>query len=1100
MLGVPYTAATLLDDLAPRHPHERVPRAVEVARRMAGAKRRALLAELGGAEPYCRHLAVTMAAATGESGHLLTALRDPYPAVRRHALHAPGVPDEGLVALAEDGSWTDRLALYARLRRRRQAALADRLLPPVRERWGDAEAARLLSACSGGAVADALPGLGYAVPNWTSLAIHHLDAVVGYATAGLAPLDTEARVAWWGRTGALQRALALHQPAALLDLCERFLTGAVPWAVAVHLRRLLAVDPVRVARLLLADRQRRLTAGQLTRSVRDRLAALPDPDLGALLRAGGPAPGLVASVLRGLPPGRREAVFDGGYRDRDLSAEVLPDEILAVLPHARRHAEAGRMLALPAVATDPPTRLRITSFLPHADAFPLLDKATRSAEAEERALGYELLVRSAARTGDPATVTALLAGLDRVRNERDPVRSRLLVALAEVRPDLFEVATIGALDGLVRDALDARDCSYQTTAAVHRLVFRVLWQAAASDGTAPLLGWALDTVERISGWHRVAMTSELRNMLRRGQEHDVFDRIRDRLTESLRRNEAQPLLVFARSLGRRAWRMPELQKLVGKAARNPKVGGNAISLWLAPPAGRSEKAARLVLRDESTLTQSEVLLAVARHRTDLVDEYVLAGRPLRGRFSTGKARWVPTVDPAALARWTPGQVERYAALVHGAVLDKGLDRWRRAALARTVAGLPGTAPTAVAGLIGKKDVLIAEAALTGLARCDRPDLALPVLLDNMHGDRARVAVFAAGRCARDIAPSRLGAILRAALAEAPKVTVRKEAARLLSTLRVPGAVDALVAAWERDGQHRDVRVAVAAGLRGWLDDPRSWVVLEAAVDGERHVAESLLDAVPYQLAERDRERYAALVRRLTRHPEPEVARRAYAALAAWVPWAPGSGTELVAGVTDPVEGPTWRHAASAALTPAVWTALPDLLPELATTLVRQAGSDADAEPLRDLPARQRLTHLVGMLSGAGAAARRQHAPVRRMVEVLAASPTFVPAAAQLSAVLVWPGPGFAADLAAVADLLVDLPWAVPSLDAFPWEPAEVAPGVDVLAGRGDVAAGLLAVALTGVAGERAGWPEPWRERLRDLRRHPAAAVRQAALAVFTVGE
>src|SRR6266498_3840226 len=76
-------ADALLTDLAPRNPHERVRRAVAVARATTGEERRALLAELGRREPYCRHLAVTMAAATGESGHLLAALDDPYPAARR---------------------------------------------------------------------------------------------------------------------------------------------------------------------------------------------------------------------------------------------------------------------------------------------------------------------------------------------------------------------------------------------------------------------------------------------------------------------------------------------------------------------------------------------------------------------------------------------------------------------------------------------------------------------------------------------------------------------------------------------------------------------------------------------------------------------------------------------------------------------------------------------------------------------------------------------------------------------------------------------------------------------------------------------------------
>jgi hypothetical protein len=1114
MPGVP-TADALIADLADRNPPERVSRAIESARAMSDVDRRELLADLAGREAHYRCLAVTMAAATGESGQVLAASRDPYPAVRARALDAPGLADEavaGLLGAARDGgagdggaSLADRLALYRRLRRRRRHDLADRLLPVVRERWGDHEAARLLTACSGPAVADALPALGYAVASWTGLTTRHPEVVVAHAAAELATLDAAGRDDWWSRADRIESALAVHRPAALLDLYERFRTG--PSIRLAHLGRLLAVDAPRVARLLLADPERvtRLAGGRLTRSVRDRLAGLPDSDLGALLHASGPAPALVAAVLRARPPARREAVFDLAYAGRELTARLLPEDVLTVLPHARRHAEARRMLALPVVATDAAERLRITAFLPYPEAAAALDGASRSAEAEERGQAYESLVRCAARTGDPATVTALLAGLTRIRNERDPVRSRLLAALAGVRPELFEAAAVEALDRLIRDSLDARDCSWQTGQSVNRLVFGVLWASMAAGERQSLLRWALETVERITEWRRTPVTADLSRVLRRGQEHEVFARMRPRLIEGLRRKDPWPLLVFAGSLGKRAWQMPDLQDLLRRATKikDDMVVTTAVRLWLASPKGRAAKVARLVARDESTVALPEVL-SVAVRRTDLLRGHVLAGRRLRGRFGTGKAAWVPVVDRAALALWSPDEVGRYATLVLRAVHDEGLDRWRRARLARIEAGLPGRDPTAVSDLIAGEDVLFAEAALAGLADGDRPDLALPVLLDNVHGDRARVAVFAAARCARDVAPADLAGILHGALVEAPKVTVRKEVVRLLSVMRVPGAVEALTAAWHRDGQHRDVKVAIAVALRDWLDDPRSWTLLEAAAVEERHVAEALLDANPYRVREPDRERYGALVRGLTRHPDPEVAHRAYPALAAWTPWAPDSAAEIVTGVTDMAPGWAWRSAADCAVHPTAWAALPDLLPDLASALLVLAASDPDAEPQRDLPARQRLRCLVGGLLRARDAVRRQPAPVRRMIPVLAADPTFATEAARLAATLLRPGPGFDNDLAAVADLLADLPHAVTDMDRYcavsEWDPAEVGPGVDALTARGDFAGGLLALALVRVAAARAGWPEDWRRRLRGLRRHPDRAVRHAALRVFSALE
>jgi hypothetical protein len=161
--------------------------------------------------------------------------------------------------------------------------------------------------------------------------------------------------------------LARHAPGDLLGLCERWLAGPLPGGPLAHLNRVLAHDPGRLLRLVLADpqRPRQLARTWLSRGVVDRLAALPDADLGTLLRTSGPDPTLVARVLRRVPPSRREALFDAANADRDLSTELLPDELLAVLPHGRRHAEVRRMLALPGVRAEPTHTNRLSAYLPY---------------------------------------------------------------------------------------------------------------------------------------------------------------------------------------------------------------------------------------------------------------------------------------------------------------------------------------------------------------------------------------------------------------------------------------------------------------------------------------------------------------------------------------------------------------------------------------------------------------------------------------------------------------------------------------------------------------------------------------------------------------
>ncbi|OEV07761.1 hypothetical protein AN219_31795, partial [Streptomyces nanshensis] len=54
-----------------------------------------------------------------------------------------------------------------------------------------------------------------------------------------------------------------------------------------------------------------------------------------------------------------------------------------------------------------------------------------------------------------------------------------------------------------------------------------------------------------------------------------------------------------------------------------------------------------------------------------------------------------------------------------------------------------------------------------------------------------------------------------------------------------------------------------------------------------------------------------------------------------------------------------------------------------------------------------------------------------------------------------------------------------------------------LAADGGTAAGLLAVTLIAAVNPASGWPEPWRELLRSVRRHEASDVRAAALELAT---
>ncbi|MET9520648.1 hypothetical protein [Streptomyces sp. NPDC002994] len=69
--------------------------------------------------------------------------------------------------------------------------------------------------------------------------------------------------------------------------------------------------------------------------------------------------------------------------------------------------------------------------------------------------------------------------------------------------------------------------------------------------------------------------------------------------------------------------------------------------------------------------------------------------------------------------------------------------------------------------------------------------------------------------------------------------------------------------------------------------------------------------------------------------------------------------------------------------------------------------------------------------------------------------------------------------------------------ARPGDPDSLLAQAGLLCGDGSHAEGLLAVTVAEVGGRRTDWADPWRELLKQLRRHPVQDVRDAACAVVT---
>ncbi|APA96520.1 hypothetical protein NS506_02456 [Nocardia seriolae] len=886
--------------------------------------------------------------------------------------------------LLVDGHWMIVAKLYHRKlsRRARQGVyralaygnrerLADAMLPRVRDLYGDREAARMLAFCSAKVVTELLPELAYAATHRSGLGHRHIGVIVDYVSARAADAGKDEWRELWEWLTADVHAAAGHDPAQVLSLAAQAVTLIPISALKPVAGQLTRHDPDAMCELILhsSGRGRVLMGPAVWRALR----GLPDDRLERLYEAC--APHERHRFLRILPPARRTAIARPLLTRPGLGPGATDLVALDALPGRERVAIARELLARPGGADIPEIAELLTARLPWSEAKPILAEAIRRPEAEERARAYPGLVTAAVGTRDPEVVGELLDLLKRLRNEQDPVRRSALHAVTTI-PSLIEAGHLPALEQLAGDALQARDRSYQSVATIGTLT-RTLLLRGAQTGDSAFTDTALRLTTRLAELSAPLNLTGLHHNLPRGMEHRLFAALRRRLLDDAARDSWALTLELSDGLRRRAYALTELQDLVLKAvtAHDDSTVRWAVRLALAAPATRDSHLDGLLRRDRSLIALPEVQAIIATRRTDLLD--TVLGGATSGRFLSKKIRFVPGFY-TGFDRWTPRQVDRYAALLDTYARSSKASVAERTDAVRRLGLLPGTFDR-LRPYIRADDLTVAEAALTALGRSDEPERAIAVLAAHTGDDKARVAVSSISACAYAIPPDRLGTTL-APLLDSPKITAVKEGVRLLAVLHAPDAMTIIRARWDRPGTHRDIRRAAVFATRWLLDHEQAWqLVAEAAADPE--VAGAILDLPPRQLPVPQRERFAAFLRDLAAGSDHRVAGAAMDALTRWHRWSPAdTSAVLVDRFTDLSELGLWQTAMRAILSrvaaegdPSVLLAIVDRLPDTAL-------------PGRDLPARQRLSTLLKWLTTTvrnNDAARPVAAPV---IERLAADP------------------------------------------------------------------------------------------------------------------
>lgn len=1068
---------------------------------------------------YEAHLALTGAGAVRDAQAVKHALKHCKARVRGRAawMLAELITDSGYPVEAEIVSMShqERQLLLRSIVKHNRQDWAERLLQIVLERWGAKEAAILLPMCSEETVRTRLPKLGYALRNWRLLTTRYPDQAAAYLNKVLSEASDSGKSGVWYLMSTAVEKLSVFRPGMILEYALKYgPKELIHPVIKEQLGILIQTSPERVFELLTREESRAyLLNNGVPAGVLKKRRWFTSAHWTALVKLLAAAPYQVAKVLDTLAPSSRGALFEAAYPEQERKLRMFPMSLLDVLPHQLRDQEAARMLHLRDAREDRGIMLELTARRMIDAARETLELSVQASSADERAIAYARLIQSTAlsRSGMGET----LRFLTRVKNDQDPVRFTVMTELSSCPAPMFKGEHVDHLTILVDSVIEARDTSHGTRSATEKLAYSIL-REHAGESEHPLFQFALRAMRRMTmrDGQFMLYTRDWKGIPRAAIE-TLFDEIYAVGLEANKRESDYVVLRMADVFGEAIDHLPKLHQLLEELVKSKKAPAQAVRYWLAPYKTRDARVRELLDRDPTFISFYEVFAHLHRKRQEWLDPFI-SGKVLKGKHLTGKTIYlVPAYD--GFYRWLPRQQQALASLLERVVQDNKRSFHERASAMRSLAGMPDYHSDQLEKQLQDPEVHIVEAALHAFSLTEEPEEALPVLLNNVDGDRARVAMYSIPKCARRVSPELLSSMLSKLLdREKLKITVRKEAIRLLGAYKSSESMPLLIREYEKPNQHKDVIIAIGHAARQCLDDERSWAMMSVmASSSDRDIARSLLNQYPAELPVEARLRYLQWITEIAGHNDPIVSMEAFQAMTRW-----GSvSAEIIAdcaggALIDLEDAGRWQ----AALHAFVHVVQDGKVNDQVVYVIRQLAEakikeDWNAGSERDLPNRQRLLRLLERIVSLSAPVRNMLAPLyAAIIEALQPYDTLKFAVVPLHlAAIGWSQADLAVvRLNAVLEIMNAYPYVWDSVDqqvtrillaSKPyWEPEQLLGIVDKLKLRTDLASSYMELSLLKLAGETLFWNEDCRERLRAYRQHEHEAIRLRALDIFTISE
>lgn len=559
-----------------------------------------------------------------------------------------------------------------------------------------------------------------------------------------------------------------------------------------------------------------------------------------------------------LRPEQRLAVYTAchlGWRDDEGS---IPLNVVKHLPTTQRIQEGRRHLELPALQVNPQWRLQYASFLPWDEIHAATAQTLNTPDATLRIASLHALITSVRYQRDrlPDALQLVRAR----RNEQDPVQNAMLTALAALPRSIWRAEHLPELAQIIRAVLNNRDLSASTA----RMAERIILQLFAFHPE-----WCAEQLAALWRERGEVTTWNIQDYLTDAHVRPLAISLLPVLQAWQERERETSLLNIARAFGRRLRAFSELIDILASLldhTRSESTVNRVIGLFTEHlPQRLSTLVPRLVEQEPSSITIWAVNHYLHQRRQDLLTPF-LGQKAYKGRFSSGKTRFVLGVRDG-FYRWTPTQQELFALTLLEVAQSPKRSTPSLTQVIEQLAAMPALDPAYIIPFASDKRQPVRDTALQALGRLDAGQ-GIPTLLEALNDERARIAVYALRGALLAMPQSEALNILRNVSFE--RVTVAKEAIRLIGELETEEAYHTLLALNERD-LHRDVRVALLRALWPHTQHAETWgIFAEAARSSDAAIAGGVVRVPSDGLSLQAQKELARLMSLLLEHPDIQV--------------------------------------------------------------------------------------------------------------------------------------------------------------------------------------------------------------------------------------